>query len=246
MGNFSPCAIVPVYNHEHRLAETLARVRAQGLPIVLVDDGSNPACKAVIAGLVEGADDIHLETRPTNGGKGAAVMQGMRAAYQLGYSHGFQIDADGQHDIEAAARMLAAASAQPNALIVGIPQFDESVPKRRLIGRYATHIWVWINTLSLEITDSMCGFRVYPLESSVSLIDSEYVGRRMDFDTEFAVRWKWRKNPLREEKIAVVYPEDGVSHFRLWQDNKLISLMHTRLFFGMLARLPAMALAKLG
>jgi hypothetical protein len=37
------------------------------------------------------------------------------------------------------------------------------VPKGRLYGRYATHVWIWINTLSFEIRDSMCGYRVYPL-----------------------------------------------------------------------------------
>jgi hypothetical protein len=36
----------------------------------------------------------------------------------------------------------------------------------------------------------------------------------------------------------VGYPVDGISHFRLLRDNWLITLMHTRLFFGMLRRAP--------
>ena len=47
------------------------------------------------------------------------------------------------------------ARAHPAAIINGRPIYDESVPKGRLIGRYATHVWVWINTLSLEIADAM-------------------------------------------------------------------------------------------
>jgi hypothetical protein len=43
----------------------------------------------------------------------------------------------------------------------------------------------------------------------------------------------------------VRYPEDGVSHFRVWRDNLLISAMHTRLFFGMLWRAPMLLLRKL-
>ena len=40
------------------------------------------------------------------------------------------------------------------------------------------------------------------------------------------------------------YPLDGVSHFRLWRDNARISAMHTRLFFGMLWRLPRLLLRR--
>ena len=44
--------------------------------------------------------------------------------------------------------------------------------------------------------------------------------------------------PIRTVPTRVTYPMDGVSHFRLWRDNARISAMHTRLFFGMLRRLP--------
>ena len=39
----------------------------------------------------------------------------------------------------------------------------------------------------------------------------------------------------------VRYPSDGVSHFDVWRDNVRITRMHTRLFFGMLRRLPRLA-----
>jgi hypothetical protein len=107
-----------------------------------------------------------------------------------------------------------------------------------LYGRYLTHVWVWINTLSLDITDSMCGFRVYPVARSNQLIAAEPMGDRMDFDTEFMVRWHWHHWGIKQISTRVIYPEQGVSHFRVWRDNKLISWMHTRLFFGMLWRLP--------
>jgi hypothetical protein len=35
-----------------------------------------------------------------------------------------------------------------------------------------------------------------------------------------------------------------VSHFRVWRDNVQISWMHTRLFFGMLPRIPRLLLRK--
>jgi hypothetical protein len=38
----------------------------------------------------------------------------------------------------------------------------------------------------------------------------------------------------------VRYPLDGVSHFRMLQDNLLISKKHAQLFLGMLWRLPTL------
>jgi hypothetical protein len=112
------------------------------------------------------------------------------------------------------------------------------VPKGRLYARYLTHVWVWINTLSLSIRDSMCGFRVYPLPATLALIDSVNLGKRMDFDTEVLVRLAWRNQPMQWLPTQVHYPLDGLSHFRLWHDNALISKMHAKLFFGMLLRAP--------
>ena len=112
------------------------------------------------------------------------------------------------------------------------------MPKSRLYARYLTHVWVWINSLSLRIRDGMCGFRVYPLEPTLALLDSARLGRRMDFDPEILVRLAWRNQPMRWLPTRVHYPLDGLSHFRLWQDNALISKMHAKLFFGMLGRAP--------
>ena len=93
------------------------------------------------------------------------MLTGLRHAAQQGYSHALQIDADGQHRIADIPRFLEQAVAHPRALIVGCPEYDSTVPVLRLWARYLTHVWVSINTLSRQIKDSMCGFRVYPLES---------------------------------------------------------------------------------
>jgi glycosyltransferase involved in cell wall biosynthesis len=238
MLEFKPCAVVPVYNHHQRLADTISNIRRYGLCVVMVDDGSNEICKAVMRELAANDPQVRLEKRSSNGGKGAAIKTGLHLAHQLGFSHALQIDADGQHNSLDIPRFLELAQAHPNTLIAGKPDYDDSVPKGRLYGRYLTHLWVWINTLSFAIRDSMCGFRVYPVQRSCELIAAEAMGDRMDFDSEFMVRWHWRHWPLLQISTRVIYPEQGVSHFLAWRDNKLISWMHTRLFFGMLWRLP--------
>jgi len=134
--------------------------------------------------------------------------------------------------------MLEEARQHPDSLISGQPVYDDSVPKSRLYGRYVTHFWVWVETLSFSIRDSMCGFRVYPLKPCLALMAKHRLGLRMDFDTEIMVRLYWQGTRSRFLPTRVTYPADGVSHFDAVKDNIKISWMHTRLFFGMLPRIP--------
>ncbi|MGL6290100.1 MAG: glycosyltransferase family 2 protein [Silanimonas sp.] len=236
---FRPVVVIPVYNHEEAIGAMVAGVRRHGIDCLLVDDGSKPSCSAVLDALAAADVGVHLERLPKNRGKGGAVIAGLRAAAaRLDATHAVQIDADGQHEAADIPAFLALAEAQPQAIICGAPVYDASVPKGRLYGRYLTHVWVWINTLSFDIRDSMCGFRVYPLARVLPLIDAESMGQRMDFDPEVMVRAHWRGVPVINRETRVTYPSDGVSHFDVVRDNVRISVMHTRLFFGMLRRLP--------
>ena len=234
---FNPVAVIPVYNHGEAIGGVVERVRAHGLRCVLVDDGSDAACATVLDDLAR-APGVTLVRLPRNQGKGGAMMAGLRAAAAAGYSHALQIDADGQHDTGDIPAFLARAAASPAAVVCGMPVYDDSIPKVRFYGRYASHLWVWITTLSFSIRDSMCGFRVYPLASVVALIDDTRLGRRMDFDPEVLVRLHWRGVEMINLPTRVTYPRDGVSHFRYGFDNVLIVAMYVRLVFGMLARSP--------
>lgn len=234
---YKACAVIPVYNHGRTLPAVVAELHKAGLPCVLVDDASNAETAAVMDQLATQAN-THLVRLPQNQGKGGAVTAGLREAARLGYSHALQVDADGQHNLSDVSTFIGASQAAPDALICGYPEYDASVPKGRLYARYLTHVWVWINTLSLQIRDSMCGFRVYPLAPTLALINHINIGKRMDFDTEILVRLAWRNQPMQWLPTRVHYPEDGLSHFRLWHDNALISKMHAKLFLGMLVHAP--------
>ncbi len=235
---FKPCVFIPVYNHHQVLGATLDRIHALGLPIIVVDDGSQAESRAILESLVAARPWVELVTHPHNRGKGGAIKTGLREAGTLGFTHALQIDADGQHDIDDIPRFIALAAAAPDTLIAGRPAYDDSVPKIRFYCRYLTHALVWLNTLSLRIADSMCGFRVYPVAASCALLGAEAMGERMDFDTEFMVRWDWRGWPILQTVTRVIYPKDGTSHFQMFHDNKLITWMHMRLFVGMLWRSP--------
>jgi glycosyltransferase involved in cell wall biosynthesis len=242
---FRAVVVIPVYNHQHAIGTVLAQVLALHVHAILVDDGSNDECAKVLDALAQAnPQQVVLLRLAQNGGKGAAVLAGCEKALALGYSHALQIDADGQHQVADLPRFLGTAAEHPLAVIVGYPVYDDSVPRVRLYARYLTHVWVWINTLSLEIRDSMCGFRVYPLAPLITLAGQCKIGRRMNFDTDVLVRLHWAGLPMVNLPTRVSYPLDGVSHFRLWLDNALITRMHATLFCGMLLRLPKLLARK--
>jgi glycosyltransferase involved in cell wall biosynthesis len=240
---FKPCVIIPVYDHEHAIAAVVRGVQRHGVHVLLVDDGSNEACAAELRRLSE-SQDVTLLRHERNRGKGAAVCTGFRAAHEAGFTHALQVDADGQHALEDIARVIDVARANPDAVICGRPIFDSSIPKSRYYGRYLTHVLVWLETLSFEIRDSMCGFRLYPLEAVIALLDRHGVGPRMDFDTDIIVRLHWRGVATRWVDTRVVYPADGVSHFRMFFDNARMTSLHVRLVLGMLVRAPMLIARK--
>jgi len=244
---YSLVVVIPVFDHEHAIGGVLDALEPSGLPVILVDDGSSQACKLELERQAQlRKANVSLIRLPVNQGKGGAVIAGCRAAHERGYTHALQIDADGQHDLGDLPRFRAESTNNPEAVICGAPRFDQSIPRGRKYGRLLTSVWVWINSLSLAIEDVMCGYRIYPLPAVVRVFDrARGLGLRMDFDPEVLVRLCWDGLQMVNVPTKVRYPADGRSHFRMLRDNWLISLMHTRLFFGMLPRAPWLLARKL-
>jgi len=125
---------------------------------------------------------------------------------------------------------------------------DAQVKTLRVQGRRISNWWADLETLWAGIGDSLFGFRVYPVAPLLAVMRGQQWMRRFDFDPEAAVRLCWRGVPPLNLSAPVRYlrPEEGgVSHFRYWRDNALLTWMHLRLVLGFLARLPLLALRAL-
>jgi glycosyltransferase involved in cell wall biosynthesis len=232
--------LIPVYNHGKAAVSVVQKLACYGLPVILVDDGSDAETKGYLAKIVADTPGAVLAARKKNGGKGAAVIAGIGRARAEGLTHVLQIDADGQHDAGRAGFFLEESAAHPEALICGRPEYDSSVPLIRKNGRKTANTWAKIVTLSSEIQDVLCGFRVYPVEPVWRICRHAFIDKRMGFDPEILVRLCWKHIPLIFYPVRVSYPPDGVSHFRLVRDNIGISLVFTRLCTGMIFRLPVL------
>jgi glycosyltransferase involved in cell wall biosynthesis len=231
------CVIVPHFDHVEQFRALLPGLAATGRHLFVIDDASPPETFAALARLLD-AHDSTLIRHPKNRGKGGAVASGLRAANKAGFTHAVQIDADGQHDPRDIQILCTAAAEAPHAVICGHPAFGKDISNLRYYARYITLYLVWLETLSSVIRDPMCGLRVYPLQTVVSLLNQSSLPTRMAFDPEILVRAVWAGIPLEFVRVSVRYPEGGRSHFRYLGDNLEISWMHMRLLGGMLLRIP--------
>lgn len=227
--SFRCCAVVPTYDNPMTIRPVVERIRRSLRDVVVIDDGSGPDGRAACADLA--ADGLaHVVRTRRNQGKGVAVLRGFAVARSLGASHAFQIDADGQHDLDRIPAFLEAAERSPASVVAAYPEYDASAPSLRLGARRFTRFWVDLETgRPGQIIDAMIGFRVYPIERTLAVGARS---RRMAFDVEILVRLARAGVPIVNLPVGVRYlaPEEGgLSHFQPVRDNLRMTWMHSRL-----------------
>ncbi|VTU28176.1 glycosyltransferase family 2 protein [Variovorax sp. PBL-E5] len=240
--------LIPSYNTGEQLFSTVRAARAQWNPVWVVVDGSTDGTGERLQQMAASDPGLRAWLLPTNQGKGAAVLHGLRAAAEAGFTHALTMDSDGQHPPDLIPTFMQASQARPDTMVLGRPVFDASAPLLRVRGRRVSNGWTQVETLFAGIGDSLYGFRVYPVAALIAIMAREPWMRRFDFDTEAVVRLAWRGVKPVNIDAPVKYltaAEGGVSHFRYVRDNLLLSWMHGRLFLEFIVRLPSLVLRRL-
>jgi len=240
--------LIPSYNTGATVYDTVRAARAQWQPVWVVVDGSNDGTAAGLAELAASDPGLRVIVLPENRGKGAAVLHGLQAAAQAGFTHALTMDSDGQHPADLIPAFMQASLQQPNAMVLGRPVFGSEAPLLRVRGRRVSNWWTNLETLGAGIDDSLYGFRVYPIADLIAVMRRQPWMRRFDFDTEAVVRLAWRGVVPVNLAAPVKYlsaEEGGVSHFRYGRDNVLLTWMHTRLMLEFVLRLPGLIVRRL-
>jgi uncharacterized protein (DUF2062 family) len=215
------CVVIPCYNHAVTVATVVHSALAYG-DVIVVDDGSTEQLPDL-----SGARVIRFEK---NLGKGAALRAGFAAAQAAGCTHAITMDADGQHVAEDIAHFLELAERLPEALGVGVRDFVAAgAPKGRRRTNAFSNFWFRVET-GLQLTDTQCGFRCYPLALVNRLrIRSE----RYAFELEALVRAAWSGARLVPVAVQCSYRPEQVrrSHFRPLVDTLRISRLNMKLSF---------------
>jgi glycosyltransferase involved in cell wall biosynthesis len=237
----SHLVLIPSYNPGDRALETVRAARAQWDPVWVIVDGSTDGSAEKLSSMARSDPGLRVLVRESNGGKGAALLDGLIAARSQGFTHALTMDADGQHPADRIGAFMNASTAAPEAMILGDPVFDASAPPIRLRGRRIANWCTNLETLWAGVHDTLFGFRVYPIAPLIEVMQRSRWMRRFDFDAEAVVRLTWRGMPVVNLPAPVLYftaEEGGVSHFNYWRDNVLLTSMYLRLLAGFVIRLP--------
>lgn len=231
VGGFAPVVIVPTYHNAATLGAVLKSLASLNLPIIVVDDGCRDETPRTLEAWAAGAADgpaRRVARHAANRGKGAALVTGFHAAAELGATHAATIDSDGQHDPGDVPGMLAAARAQPDALVIGVrPRVMPGRPARCLLGLRIANALVGYEC-GRELADSQSGMRVYPLDL---VLGQRCRSGRFSYETEIITRAAWAGRPVIESPIQCRYlPADQrVSHWRPVVDTLRDARLHSRL-----------------
>jgi glycosyltransferase involved in cell wall biosynthesis len=205
--------IIPVYNHEKKVADVVREALKLGRPVFVVDDGSTDASWDQVKA-IEGITTLR---HPVNKGKGAAILTGFAAAAPLA-DWAVTIDADGQHDPADVPILIRAIPAGERPIIVGRREgmLASHIPWTSRFGRHFSNFWVRLSG-GPAISDTQSGMRLYPLPEAMNLTVSS---RRFQFEVEILVRARWRGIPVLEAPVRVSYEpgDQRISHFRPFID----------------------------
>ena len=211
--------VIPAYNEERRLPETLDAVcaflatKSYAWEIVVADDGSDDGTPDIVAGAEDHDGRVKLVRLPHRG-KGWAVKNGMLAARG---QYRFLCDADLSMPIDFLDRLLPETDAPPDIVIgsreaPGARRIGE--PRRRwLMGRVFNAMTRLLATPG--IADTQCGFKVFHANAAEMLFalqtldgfafDAEilFLARRRGFTiAEVGIDWHYRTEskvrPIRD------------------------------------------------
>ncbi|HEY6462376.1 MAG TPA: glycosyltransferase family 2 protein [Polyangiaceae bacterium] len=206
------CAVVPALDAAETVAEVVAGlVRALGVPVLVVDDGSTDATAEVAR--AAGADVVR---HGRNLGKGAAILAGLRDAARRGHDVAVTVDADGQHPA-ASARAVLDGSDERGALVLGVRDLvRDGAPKNNRFGNGVSNFFL-SRFAGRPLLDTQCGLRRYPVAAT---LDLGCRAQGFAFEAEVVLRAIGRSVPVVEVPVEVVYPPEDArrTHFHSVRD----------------------------
>ncbi len=213
--------VIPAHNEAATIADVVTRACAQAKRVIVVDDGSTDDTVAALAGM-----DITLLRNTVNCGKGASLWRGARHAAEQGVQAVVTLDADGQHRPEDIPRVIAAANAHPQTIIIASRlRHQENAPGLRLFANRMANFWIsW--AAGYFIADSQSGFRLYPADVLAQVDVPHARENSFVFESEILIAAAWRG--IRSEPVPIdsLYFEAArPSHYRATEDTLLIIRM---------------------
>ncbi|MEA3498266.1 MAG: glycosyltransferase family 2 protein [Campylobacterota bacterium] len=216
-------AIVPTYNNPTTIKDVAFDILNHNHQLIIIDDGSYIPIESLFKD--DEKQNIYFVRHDINKGKGEAIISGTKKAKELGFTHVVSLDGDGQHLASQIDPLVSATNG--DEIVIGARNFDlENVPNGSKFGRWFSNMWACWDT-GFTITDSLSGFRIYP----ISILDLPIKTTRFDWEMEVIVRHADANKVIKEVVIECYYPtaQDRVSHFRKFWDTMAIVWVHIQI-----------------
>lgn len=198
-------AAMPAYNEEKFLAKTIIGTKKFVDKVLVIDDGSTDATKAIAEEL--GALVIHHEK---NAGYGAALQDIFQKARDLHVDALVILDADGQHNPDDVGRLLDALVRLDVDVVIGsrfLDKNDRNIPRYRKVGMKVLDGATRIAGVA-EISDSQSGFRAYG-KRAIDVINLN--GQGMSAGSEILIQISDHNLRIAEVPINVRYDIEDTS-----------------------------------
>src|SRR5258708_37428720 len=151
--------ILPAYNEALRIGKVLKKLQTVTNRINVVDDGSIDLTAQIATRF-----EVKIIKHKINLGKGAAMLTGCEAAFNLNADAVVLMDSDGQHKVEDLKKFIKALKTKKYDIIFGIRDRSQTVPIIRSLGNKFASFLIKI-MFGIYISDLLCGYRAFTRES---------------------------------------------------------------------------------
>ena len=224
--------VIPAYNEERRLPETLARVhdflvrQCYDAEIIVVDDGSRDGTSEKVATLMDQMPLLRLRTLAKNSGKDCAVVSGIQMSSRESVLF---TDADLSTPIEEIERLWKKYDRGYDVVIGSRRLPDSIIPVRQPLHRRAMgHVFTGMVSLFClrGIRDTQCGFKLFRTEAIRQVIPLLRT-RGFAFDVEILMRA--RALGFRIAEVGVRWSDAAGSQIRPFKHSSRMFLQLLRM-----------------
>lgn len=199
----NPLVIIPAFNEEKVIGETITAVRkeiAKEALVLVVDDGSGDRTAELAR--KAGAKVIR---HPVNRGLGGALGTGLYWAKASDVKQAVTFDADGQHDPRDINRVLDPINAGEADVVIGTRTKKgwREIPGDRRLIIWLSNFFTWF-LFGLKTSDSLSGFRGFNRQAIERI---QVRTDRMEVSNEFLAEIRRHRLRLKEVPIRVIYTD---------------------------------------
>ena len=197
--------VVPAYNEEKMIGNTLRKLKNEGYKnIIVVDDGSRDDTYNIAK--EEGAIVCrHIINR----GLGGALGTGIKCALLYNPKVIITFDADGQHDPKDIEKVAKPILEENYDVVIGSRLMDENevknMPKIKRIGNWGLNFLTYLMGGHF-ITDSQSGLRAFSNKSAKIIIE-QLKSNKYEVSSEFVVLIKRNNLKFKEVPIKTIYTD---------------------------------------